>query len=114
MYSFAGLIRQTPQPTFSDTAITDRRSDTTIYTSSEYTGCGYPGPLNQKNRPDMCRRWELNPRLRGERQTSYPLGQALPFLLTKYCLFSGGNNGNVERVYRLYHIEFSKTRGQTV
>ena len=29
MYSFAGLIRQTPQPTFSDPAITDRHSDTT-------------------------------------------------------------------------------------
>ena len=30
MYSFAGLIRPTPPPTFSDTAITDRHSDTTI------------------------------------------------------------------------------------
>ena len=31
MHSFAGLIRQTPPPTFSDTAITDRHSDTTIF-----------------------------------------------------------------------------------
>ena len=31
MYSFAGLIRRTPPPTFSDTAITDRYSDTTIF-----------------------------------------------------------------------------------
>ena len=31
MYSFAGLIRRTPPPTFSDTAITDRLSDTTIF-----------------------------------------------------------------------------------
>ena len=31
MYSFTGLIRQTPLPTFSDTAITDRHSDTTIF-----------------------------------------------------------------------------------
>ena len=31
MYSFAGLIRRTPPPTFSDTAITDRHSDTTIF-----------------------------------------------------------------------------------
>ena len=30
MYSFAGLMRRTLPPTFSDTAITDRRSDTTI------------------------------------------------------------------------------------
>ena len=29
MYCFAGLIRRTPPPTFSDTAITDRHSDTT-------------------------------------------------------------------------------------
>ena len=31
MCSFAGLIRRTPPPTFSDTAITDRHSDTTIF-----------------------------------------------------------------------------------
>ena len=31
MHSFAGLIRRTPPPTFSDTAITDRLSDTTIF-----------------------------------------------------------------------------------
>ena len=31
MHSFAGLIRQTPLPTFSDTAITDHHSDTTIF-----------------------------------------------------------------------------------
>ena len=28
---FAGLIRRKPPPTFSDTAITDRHSDTTIF-----------------------------------------------------------------------------------
>ena len=31
MYSFAGLIRRTPPPTFSDTAITDRHFDSTIF-----------------------------------------------------------------------------------
>ena len=31
MHSFAGLIWRTPPPTFSDTAITDRHSDTTIF-----------------------------------------------------------------------------------
>ena len=31
MYSFVGLIRRTQPPTFSDTAITDRHSDTTIF-----------------------------------------------------------------------------------
>ena len=62
MYSFAGLIRRTSPPTFSDTAITDRHSDTTI-SSSELTGCGYPGLLDRKNLSDMCPRWESNPRL---------------------------------------------------
>ena len=31
MYSLAGLIRRTPPPTFSDTAITDGHSDSTIF-----------------------------------------------------------------------------------
>ena len=31
VYSFAGLIRRTLPPTFSDTAITDRHSETTIF-----------------------------------------------------------------------------------
>ena len=59
MYSFAGLIRRTPPPTFSDTAITL----IPIFYSSELTGCGYPGLLDWKNRSDMCPRWEWNPRL---------------------------------------------------
>ena len=62
MYSFASLIRRTPPPTFSDAAITDRHSGTTI-SSSELTGCGYPGLLDRKNRSDMCPRWETIPRL---------------------------------------------------
>ena len=52
MYSFAGLIRRTPPPTFSDTAITDRHSDI-LFSSSELTGCEYPGLLDRKNRSDM-------------------------------------------------------------
>ena len=47
MHSFAGLIRQTPLPTFSDATVTDHHSDTTI-SSSELTGCGYPGLLDRK------------------------------------------------------------------
>ena len=33
------------------------------FSSSELTGCGYPGLLNRKIRSDMCPRWESNPRL---------------------------------------------------
>ena len=36
MHSFAGLIRRTPPQTFSDTAITDRQSDTTIFQLSAH------------------------------------------------------------------------------
>ena len=77
MYSFAGLIRRTPPPTFSDTAITDRYSDCT-FSSSELTECGYPGLLGRKNRSGTCaaggtRFFDF---LRG-RRTPYPLGQAL-------------------------------------
>ena len=45
---FAGLIRRMPPPTFSDTAITDRHSDTTFISNPEHTGCGYPGLLDRK------------------------------------------------------------------
>ena len=41
MHSFEGLIRRTPLPKFSDTAVTDHHSYTT-FSSSEHTGCGYP------------------------------------------------------------------------
>ena len=34
-----------------------------LISSSELTGCGYPGLLDRKNRSDMCPRWESNPRL---------------------------------------------------
>ena len=81
VYSVAGLIRRTPPPTFSDTAITDRHSDTTI-SSSELTGCGYPGLLDRKNRSDMCPRWESNPRL----PACYPLGQALRSTVSNVCV----------------------------
>ena len=65
MYSFAGLIRRTPPPTFSDTAIIESPTATLIplFSSSELTGCGYPGLLDRKNRSDICPRWESNPRL---------------------------------------------------
>ena len=55
MYSFAGLKRRTPPPTFSDTAITTTTL-IPLFSSSEFTGCGYPGLLDRKNRSDMCPR----------------------------------------------------------
>ena len=55
MYSFAGLVRWTPPPTFSDTAITDRHSDTTIFQLRAH--------LDRENRSDTCPWWESNSRL---------------------------------------------------
>ena len=34
-----------------------------LFSSSELTGCGYPGLLGRKNRSDMCPQWESNLRL---------------------------------------------------
>ena len=62
MYNFAGLIGRTPPPTFSDTAITDRHSDTTIFQLRAHW-VRIPGLLDRKNRSDMCLWWESNPRL---------------------------------------------------
>ena len=78
MYSFAGLIRRTPPPTFSDTAITDRHSDTT-FSNSELTGCGYPGLLDRKNRSDMCPGGSRTLDFLHARRAPYPLGQALRY-----------------------------------
>ena len=36
-------------PTFSDTVVSDRHSDTIIFCSSEHTGCGCPGLLDRKS-----------------------------------------------------------------
>ena len=64
MHSFAGLIRRTPPPTFSDTAIMAPTATLIpLFSSSELTGCGDPDLLDRKNRSDMCPRWEWNPRL---------------------------------------------------
>ena len=76
MYSFAGLIRRTPLPTFRDTAITEPHSDTTIFqlrahsvriswsTGSE--NCLDMSPGKSRTLDFLCAR--LAP---------YPLGQAL-------------------------------------
>ena len=53
MHSFAGLIRlQSPTATLIP-----------IFSSSELTGCGYPGLLDRENCSDMFPQWESNPRL---------------------------------------------------
>ena len=63
MYSFAGLIRRTPPPTFSVTLQSPTATLIPLFSRSELTWCGYPGLLDRKNRSDMCPSWESNPRL---------------------------------------------------
>ena len=65
--SLAGLVRRTPPPTFSDTAVTDRHidSDTT-----------FPGLLDRKNRT-CAAGGSRTPDCLRERRTPYPLSQAL-------------------------------------
>ena len=53
MYSFAGLIRHTQPPTFSDTAISDRYSDTTIFPAQSHW-VRYPGLLDRKKIVRTC------------------------------------------------------------
>ena len=77
VYSFAGLIRRTPPPTFSDTAITDRHSDTTIFQLRAHW-VRISWSIGSENRSDMCppggsRTLDF---LRA-RRAPYPLGQAL-------------------------------------
>ena len=77
MYSFAGLIRQTPPPTFSDTAITDRHSDTTIFQlRAHWVRISWSvgkivwicAPGGSRTLDFLC-----------ARRAPYPLGQALSF-----------------------------------
>ena len=74
MHSFAGLIRRTPPPMFSDTAITDRHSDTTsslgadilVYWIRKIVRTCAPGGSQTLN-------------FLHARRAPYPLGQALRF-----------------------------------
>ena len=59
---FSGLIRRTPPPTFSDTAIIDRHSDTTFFQLRAHW-VRISWSIGSENHSDMCRRWESNPRL---------------------------------------------------
>ena len=75
MYSFAGLIRRTPPPTFSDTAITDCHSDTTIFPAQSSLAADilvyWIGKIVRTCAPHVTLDF-----LRA-RRAPYPLGQAL-------------------------------------
>ena len=78
MYSFAGLIRQTPPPTFSDTAVTDRHSDTTKPAQSSLGAdilVYWIGKIVRTCAPGGSRTLDAL----HARRAPYPLGQALRF-----------------------------------
>ena len=77
MYSFAGLTRRTPPPTFSDTAITDRHSDTTFFPAQSSLGPDilvyWIGKIVRTCAPGGSRTLDFL----HARRAPYPLGQAL-------------------------------------
>ena len=78
MHSFAGLIRRTPPPTFSDTAITDRHSDTTIFQlRAHWVRISWSAGSEKSFGPGGSRTLDF---LRASR-APYPLGQALRCIL---------------------------------
>ena len=89
MYSFAGLIRRTPPPTFNDIAITDRHSDTTIFQLRAHWS-GYPGLLDRKIVRTCASGGSRTLDFLHARRAPYPLGQALrygtPLLLCSHLL----------------------------
>ena len=92
MHSFAGLIRRTPPPTFSDTAITDRHSGTTI-SSSELTGSIDSPPMKTTVR---CIRQNIKRKCQFNLNTyeTYLNNESLSFVTCKFTSKITGNISN--------------------
>ena len=94
MYSFAGFIRRTPPPTFSDNAVTDRHSDTTIFQLRAHW-VRISWSIESENRSVMCPRWESNPRLPACKASTLstspgsPLKGNITTCLINFCIFKG-------------------------
>ena len=56
-----------------------------LLSSSELTGCGYPGLLDRKNHSDICDRWESTLDFLHARRAPYPLGQALHLCIVSFA-----------------------------
>ena len=87
MYSFTDLIRRTPPPTFSDTAVTDRHSDTTFFPAQSSPGADilvyWIGKIVRTCAPGGSRTLDL---LRA-RRAPYPLGQAFRYFAVHIFLW---------------------------
>ena len=84
-----------------------------LFSSSELTGCGYPGLLDRKNRLDMCRRWESNPRLPACKASTLSTRPGSPleistcplvmlYIYTKFCEINWNANKVIEWTRLLY------------
>ena len=82
MYSFAGLIRRTPPPTFSDTAITGRHSDTTNFQlRAHWVRISWSIGSEKSCAPGGSRTLDSL----HARRAPYPLGQALRLTSRRSC-----------------------------
>ena len=73
MHNFVGLISHRRR---SVTLQSPTAALIPLFSSSELTGCGYPGLLDRKNRSDMCPGGSRTLDFLRARRAPYPLGQA--------------------------------------
>ena len=86
-----------------------------LFSSSELTGCGYPGLLDRKNRSDMCPRWESNPRLLACKASTLSTRPSSP--LSDFCAvridvimnFVVITNVGIERAHCKYALSLTVT-----
>ena len=88
MYNFAILLRRTPPPTFSDTSITDRHSDTTIFQLRVYwVRISWSIGSDKIVRTCAAGGSRTLDFLR-ERRPPYPLGQALRLFILLFTMLA--------------------------
>ena len=81
MHSFAGLIRRTPPSTFSDTAITNHHSDTTIFQPRAHWVRISWSIGSEKSLGHVPPGGSQTLDFQHARRAPYPLGQALRFVI---------------------------------
>ena len=79
-----------------------------LFSSSELTGCGYPGLLDRKSRSDMCPGGSRILDFLRARRAPYPLGQALRFSIN----IAFTNNYIIHRCWNI-ECENSETSWET-
>ena len=80
-----------------------------LFSSSELTGCGYPGLLDRKNRSDMCPPWESNPRLlacKASTLSTRPGSPPMDFSILFYPITLEGRRGTTDEFATiLFHLD---------